>query len=59
MIVLRVLPATQPALYAPWAIRETDLEQDAVREIVEAIKCGGTLPRTAVANQLLLEESTT
>ena len=46
MIELGLLPATQPVLYAPWAIREEELAKEAVQQAVEAVKSGRALPRT-------------
>ncbi len=59
MIVRGLLPATQPVRYAPWAIRREDLERDAVRRAVEALKRERALPRTASTEQLTLEDSHT
>ena len=59
MITHRILPATQPALYAPWAIREADLENEAVRRVADTVRRGGAVPRTPDATQLTLEQSTT
>jgi hypothetical protein len=59
MIGLGLLPATQPVLHAPWAIRQQDLERDTVRRAVVAIKAGRALPRTLDEGQLALAESTT
>jgi len=59
MIVLGMLPATQPVLHAPWAIRQEDLALEAVQGAVAAIKAGRALPRTRDDEQLTLGESTT
>ena len=59
MITTGLLPATQPVLYAPWAIRREDLELETVRRTVAAIKRGGALPQTPSAGQLSLEDSRT
>jgi DNA invertase Pin-like site-specific DNA recombinase len=59
LIVLGMLPATQPVLHAPWAIRQEDLALDAVRRAVGAIKAGRGLPRSEDVAQLTLTESTT
>jgi excisionase family DNA binding protein len=59
MISLGLLPATQPVLHAPWAIREEDLQIAAVQRAVEAVKRGGALPRTHAPGQLTLDNSTT
>jgi DNA invertase Pin-like site-specific DNA recombinase len=59
MILLGMLPATQPVLHAPWAIRQEDLGRDTVQRAVDAIKAGRTLPRTLDEGQLTLAESTT
>ena len=59
MIVLGVLPATQPVLHAPWAIRQEDLACDAVQRAVAAIKAGRTLPQPLDEGQLTLTESIT
>jgi hypothetical protein len=59
MIVLGMLPATQPVLHAPWAIRQEDLALDTVRRAVVTIKAGRALPRTLDEGQLTFAESTT
>jgi excisionase family DNA binding protein len=59
MIVLGMLPATQPVVHAPWAIRKQDLGLDAVQRAVNAIKAGRALPRSQDEGQLTLAESTT
>jgi excisionase family DNA binding protein len=59
LIALGVLPATQPVLYAPWAIRREDVEAQSVQRLVAAVKAGRPLPRTRDAGQLMLEESIT
>ena len=59
LIVLGLLPATQPVLHAPWAIRREDLALDAVQRAVAAVKTGRALPRTPDEAQLTLEGSTT
>jgi hypothetical protein len=59
MITIGLLPATQPTLYAPWAIRQEDLERETVQRAVTAVKNGGTLPRTPSAAQLTLDNSST
>jgi hypothetical protein len=59
MIVLGVLPATQPVLHAPWAIRQEDVARDAVQRAVAAIKAGRTLPQPPDEGQLTLAESIT
>jgi hypothetical protein len=59
MIVLGILPATQPVVRAPWAIRQQDLDLDAVQRAVHAIKTGRALPRSPDGGQLTLTESTT
>ncbi|MGH7320250.1 MAG: helix-turn-helix domain-containing protein [Candidatus Rokuibacteriota bacterium] len=59
LITLGLLPATQPVLYAPWAIRPEDLETEAMQRATTALRRGETLPRTPAANQLTFENSTT
>jgi excisionase family DNA binding protein len=59
LIVLGMLPATQPVPHAPWAIRQEDLALDAVQRAVTAIKAGRALPRSQDEGQLTLAESTT
>jgi hypothetical protein len=59
MIVLGMLPATQPVLHAPWAIRQADLGRDIVQRAVSTIKAGRALPQTLNTTQLTLSESTT
>lgn len=59
MIELGMLPATQPVLHAPWAIRQEDLAREAVQRAVTAVKAGRALPRSDDVAQLRLTESTT
>jgi excisionase family DNA binding protein len=59
MITMGLLPATQPVVHAPWAIREDDLQTHAVQRAVGAVKRGGALPRTEFLGQLTFENSTT
>jgi excisionase family DNA binding protein len=59
MITQGMLPATQPVLHAPWAIRQEDLERDTVQRAIVAIKAGRAFPRTLDDGQLTLNESTT
>jgi excisionase family DNA binding protein len=59
MITTGLLPATQPVLHAPWAIREDDLQTAAVQTTVDAVKRGRGLPRTQPVGQLTFEDSTT
>jgi len=59
MITAGLLPATQPVLHAPWAIREEDLQTAVVQTAVDAIRRGRGLPRTQPVGQLTLEESMT
>jgi len=59
MIERRLLPATQPALYAPWAIHEEDLSTAAVQRATETVRSGGALPRSGESAQLALEDSST
>jgi DNA invertase Pin-like site-specific DNA recombinase len=59
MVVLGMLPATQPVAHAPWAIRVEDLALDSVQRAVGAIKAGRALPRSRDDGQLALTESTT
>jgi excisionase family DNA binding protein len=59
MITMGLLPATQPVVHAPWAIREDDFQTDGVQRVIDAIKQGGALPRTEVPGQLTFENSTT
>ena len=54
-----LLSATQPVRYAPWSIRADDLDAEAVRCAVDAVRRGQPLPRTAPANQLTFDNSTT
>ena len=54
-----LLSATQPVRYAPWSIRADDLEAEAVRCAVDAVRRGQPLPRTDTANQLAFDNSTT
>jgi excisionase family DNA binding protein len=59
MIQAGLLPATQPVLYAPWAIHEEDLAKRAVQQAIEAVRSGRALPRTGETAQLALEDSST
>jgi excisionase family DNA binding protein len=59
MIEIGLIRATQPVLYAPWAIREEELHRDATKQAIEAIRSGRTLPRTRESAQLTLEDSRT
>jgi Recombinase/Recombinase zinc beta ribbon domain len=60
LIALQLLPATQPVVYAPWSIRPEDLERAPVQQAVAAAQSGGrAFPRTAIPDQLTLENSTT
>jgi hypothetical protein len=53
------LPATQPVPSAPWSIRSEDLDSEAVRCAVDVVRRGRPLPRTAAADQLTIDNSTT
>ncbi len=59
LIALKILPATQPVPYAPWAIRREDVALDAVQRAVEAVKQARRLPQPASADQLTLSNSQT
>jgi hypothetical protein len=59
LIRLKVLPATQPVPYAPWAIRPADLVLERVQRAAEAVKKGGALPQPAADMQLGLGNSQT
>ncbi len=59
LITGKVLPATQPVPYAPWAIRREDLALEQVQRAAEAVKQGRRLPQPASANQLTLSNSQT
>lgn len=59
MITKGLLPARQPVAYAPWAISRDDLSAESVQRLVERIKAGGALPRTASEAQLTLRDSQT
>jgi excisionase family DNA binding protein len=59
LIVSGRLPATQPAPYAPWAIRREDLDGSGLHNVLHAIKSGRRLPRTLPEAQLPLIESRT
>jgi DNA invertase Pin-like site-specific DNA recombinase len=54
LILTKILRATQPVPYAPWAIAPEDLDAEAVRRAVEAVKAGRALPRTVSETQLTL-----
>jgi helix-turn-helix protein len=59
LITLKVLPATQPVPYAPWAIRPEDLALERVQRAAEAVKKGRALPQPAPEMQLALVNSQT
>jgi DNA invertase Pin-like site-specific DNA recombinase len=59
MIVQRLLPATQPVMYAPWVIQRADLQEPIVQRAVEAVKRGRGLPRSGAPAQLTIEKSLT
>jgi hypothetical protein len=59
MIKRRLLPATQPVMYAPWVIQREDLQHQAVQRAVEAVKQGRGLPRSGTPAQLTFEKSPT
>jgi excisionase family DNA binding protein len=59
LILQKILPATQPVPYAPWAIRREDLELPPVRRAVVAIKDGRRCPRPSPDAQLVLTNSIT
>jgi len=59
LIIRKVLPATQPVPYAPWAIRRDDLDLPAVRHAIEAITKEGRLPPPRSEAQLSFMKSTT
>ena len=59
LVVAKVLPATQPVPYAPWAIRRDDLSLEPVQRAAAAVKKGRRLPLPVSANQLTLSNSQT
>jgi len=59
LITGKVLPATQPVPYAPWAIHRDDLALAPVQRAAEAVKHGRRLPQPASGNQLTLGNSQT
>jgi hypothetical protein len=59
MIRARIIEGQQPVPYAPWAIDPAILSNESVKRAVDAIRSGGTLPRTAPASQLNLIKSGT
>jgi len=59
LITGKVLPATQPVPYAPWAIRREDLALEQVQRAAEAVKKERRLPQPASENQLTLSNSHT
>jgi len=54
LIVSGRLPATQPAPYAPWAIRREDLDRAGIHRVLQAVRSGRRLPRTSSETQLPL-----
>ena len=59
LIIRKVLPATQPVPYAPWAIRREDLELEPVQRAITALKNDRRLPQPATDTQLMLVNSPT
>lgn len=59
LITQRLLPATQPVAYAPWAIRPEDLALAGVQRAIAAVKHGRGLPPPAPETQLRLDNSRT
>jgi DNA invertase Pin-like site-specific DNA recombinase len=59
LIIGKVLPATQPVPYAPWAIRHEDLAIEPVQRAAEAVKKERRLPQPASETQLTLSNSQT
>ena len=59
LIIRKVLPATQPVPYAPWAIRREDLEIEPVQRAITAVKNDRRLPQPAADTQLMLVNSLT
>jgi len=59
LITRKMLPATQPVPYAPWAIRPDDLALEPVQHAAEAVKQGRRLPPPVSENQLTLNNSQT
>jgi excisionase family DNA binding protein len=59
LIVSGRLAATQPAPYAPWAIRREDLDSTGLLRVLHAVKSGRRLPRTTSEAQLPLIDSRT
>jgi len=59
LITRKMLPATQPVPYAPWAIRPEDLALEHVQRAAEAVKQGHRLPQPAAEHQLTLNNSQT
>ncbi len=58
LIKIGVLPARQVVPYAPWTIMPADLERDAVRAAVQAVRrrCPRSLPRHATEQMLVPED---
>ena len=59
LITRKMLPATQPVPYAPWAIRPEDLALEDVQRAVEVVKQGHRLPQPISEAQLTLNNSQT
>jgi hypothetical protein len=59
LITRKILPATQPVPYAPWAIRREDLARAAVQRAVEAVKMERRLPLPASEAQLTFDNPRT
>ena len=59
LMARKLLPATQPVAYAPWAIRREDLALEPVQRAVEAVKAEHRLPQPASDLQLTFTNSRT
>lgn len=59
LITRKMLPATQPVPYAPWAIRPEDLALDHVQRAAKAVKQGHRLPQPTSETQLTPDNSQT
>ncbi|MGH7331265.1 MAG: recombinase family protein [Candidatus Rokuibacteriota bacterium] len=59
LITRKILPASQPVPYAPWAIRREDLALQPVQRAVEAVKTDHRLPQPASDLQLTFNNSRT
>ena len=59
MLQAGILPGEQVVPYAPWVIRHSDLQQEAVQQEVNRIRGEGKIPLPADPNQLTIDSKPT